>query len=148
MKMKMITYRISTAFVLLVMGVSGTLAATHAPPMMEALAHLGYPPYFINLLGVAKLSGVLILLVPGFVKLKEWAYVGFAITILSACYSHFSAGDGFLALEPLLTFVALVLSYRTRPGHRPTGLNPLPHHLRENVKGARQAKTISSPDPC
>ncbi len=86
--------------------------------MMKALAHLGYPPYFSNLLGAGKLVGVYVLLAPGLVKLKEWAYVGFGITVLSACYSHFSSGDGLLALEPLVTFAALVVSYLTRPPSR------------------------------
>jgi hypothetical protein len=78
----------------------------------------GYPVYFSNLLGVAKLCGVCVLLVPGWARLKEWAYVGFGITILSACYSHLLSGDGFLALEPLVTFAALVTSYLTRPVDR------------------------------
>src|SRR5258708_28691683 len=100
------------------MTISGGLAVTHAPPMMKALAHLGYPAYFSNLLGVAKLLGVCVLLAPGLVKLKEWAYVGFGIVVLSACYSHFLSADGVLALEPLVTFAALVVSYLTRPASR------------------------------
>jgi hypothetical protein len=116
--MKKTAYWITTIFVSFVMTTSGMLALTHAPAMMKALAHLGYPAYFSNLLGVAKLSGVCVLLVPGWVRLKEWAYVGFGITILSACYSHLLSGDGFLALEPLITFVALLTSYLTRPSDR------------------------------
>jgi hypothetical protein len=53
-----------------------------------------------------------------YARFKEWAYAGFSITVLSACYSHFSSGDGFLALELLLTFAALVASYFTRPNDR------------------------------
>jgi DoxX-like family len=79
---------------------------------------LGYPPYFSDLLAAGKLVGVSVLLAPGLVKLKEWAYVGFGITVLSACYSHFLSGDGLLALEPLVTFAALVVSYLTRPASR------------------------------
>src|SRR5713101_1617665 len=86
--------------------------------MMKALAHLGYPPYFSDLLGAGKLVGVCVLLAPGLVKLKEWAYVGFGITVLSACYSHFQSGDGLMALEPLVTFGALVVSYLFRPASR------------------------------
>jgi hypothetical protein len=119
-----ITYWIATVFVVCIMTISGALAITHAPPMMRALAHLGYPPYFSNLLGVAKLSGVCILLARGSAKLKEWAYVGFAITILSAAYSHWLSGDGLMALEPLVTFVALVVSYMTRSAH-PTRVEAL-----------------------
>jgi hypothetical protein len=116
--MKKAAYWISTIFVGFIMTTSGVLALTHAPAMMKALAHLGYPAYFSNLLGVAKLAGVCVLLVPGWARLKEWAYAGFGITILSACYSHLLSGDGFLALEPLITFVALLASYLTRPSNR------------------------------
>ncbi len=116
---KAITYWIATGFVVCIMTISGVLAVAHAPSMMAALAHLGYPGYFSNLLGVAKLVGVCVLLVPGMVKLKEWAYVGFGITILSASYSHLLSGDGVAAaLEPLVTFAALVISYVARPASR------------------------------
>jgi hypothetical protein len=116
--MKRAAYWITTIFVGFIMTTSGVLALTHAPAMMRALAHLGYPVYFSNLLGVAKLLGVCVLLVPGWARLKEWAYAGFGITILSACYSHLLCGDGLLALEPLVTFAALVTSYLTRPAGR------------------------------
>lgn len=65
--------------------------------------------------------GLIIFLAPGFPRLKEWAYAGFTITILSACYSHFSSGAGWLALEPLATLTALVISYMTRPPARRMG---------------------------
>ena len=113
-----ITYWTSTALVVLVMSISGLLILLHAPPMMKALAHLGYPAYFATLLGAAKLAGVCVLLAPGCVRLKEWAYAGFAITIISASWSHFNSGDGLLALEPLVTLAALIVSYGTRPPGR------------------------------
>jgi len=126
MKTKKTAYWIATMFVVCIMTISGVLAIIHAPSMMKSLAHLGYPPYFSNLLGVSKLVGVCVLLAPGLVKFKEWAYVGFGITILSACYSHFLSGDGLLAtLEPLVTFAALVVSYLARPANR-SFLNPAP----------------------
>jgi hypothetical protein len=115
MNKKIIAYWMTTAFVALIMTSSGALAISHAQPFMKALAHLGYPPYFSNLLGIGKLTGVCVLLSPGLRKLKEWAYVGFGITVLSACYSHYSSGDGLLAFEPAVTFAALVISYQTRP---------------------------------
>jgi DoxX-like family len=118
MRTRTTTYWVATVFVVCVMTISGVLAITHAARMMKALAHLGYPPYFSNLLGVAKLSGVCILLLPGFVRLKEWAYVGFGITVISASYSHLMSGDGFMALEPLVTFAALVVSCLCRPANR------------------------------
>jgi hypothetical protein len=125
MKKKTITYWIATLFVAFIMTASGTLAISHMPLFMRALAHLGYPPYFSNLLGSGKLIGVCVLLAPGLPKLKEWSYVAFGITVLSACYSHYSSGDGWLALEPLVTFTALVVSYLTRPTTRKLP-NPIP----------------------
>jgi hypothetical protein len=117
-KTKTTIYWIATVFVLCIMTISGLLAVTHAPRMMMGLAHLGYPPYFINLLGVAKLLGVCVLLAPRFDRVKEWAYVGFGITTISASYSHLLSGDGLMALDPLVTFGALVVSYLTRPADR------------------------------
>jgi hypothetical protein len=124
-KTKATIYWVATLFVASIMTISGVLALTHAPSMMTALAHLGYPAYFSNLLGVAKLAGVCVLLAPGLVRLKEWAYAGFGITILSASYSHLLSGDGLLALEPLVTFAALILSYTMRPPSR-TWFTPVP----------------------
>ena len=117
-KTKTTIYWAATLFVAGIMTISGVLALNHSPGMTTALAHLGYPPYFSNLLGVAKLIGVCVLLVPGIARLKEWAYVGFGITILSASYSHLLSGDGLMALEPLITFAALAISYLMRPAGR------------------------------
>jgi hypothetical protein len=118
MKRRPILYWATTTFVTLILGISGGMALVHAAPLMKALAHLGYPEYFSNILGVGKLIGLLVFLAPRMPRLKEWAYAGFSITILSACYSHFSSGDILLTLEPLVTFAALVISYVTRPDDR------------------------------
>jgi len=113
-----IIYWITTLLVACVMAISGMMAVTHAPDLLRALAHLGYPVYFSDFLGVAKLLGTCVLLLPGLARLKEWAYVGFGITVLAATYSHLLTGGGLVALEPLVTFAALVASYMTRPADR------------------------------
>ena len=118
MKLKIATYWATTTFVTLILGISGGMSIVHAAPLMKALKHLGYPDYFANILGIGKAIGLAVFLAPGMPRFKEWAYAGFSITILSACYSHFSSGDRLLALEPLLTFTALVGSYFTRPDAR------------------------------
>jgi hypothetical protein len=112
--------------------------------MMQALDHLGYPAYFSDLLGVGKLIGVCVLLVPGIARLKEWAYVAFGITILSASYSHLLSGDGLMALEPLVTFAALVISYWMRPADRKF-LNMAPGNAmsRDDAMYADQHRPIS-----
>jgi len=118
MTLKSASYWISTGVVAIVLGVSGGMSIVHAAPLMKALAQLGYPPYFANVLGVGKTIGLTVYLAPGLRRFKEWAYAGLSITILAACYSHFSSGDKFLALDPLVTFAALVISYFTRPESR------------------------------
>lgn len=83
-------------------------------PMKGAFAHLGFPDYFKIELTVAKMLGVLALLIPGIPpKVKEFAYAGFAITLVSASIAHFSSGDGILfVVDPLLFLGALIVSYR------------------------------------
>jgi hypothetical protein len=69
-------------------------AQLRLPQVAEAFAHLGFPSYFRVELACAKLLGVLALLAPIPARLKEWAYAGFAITLVSALIAHFSVGDG------------------------------------------------------
>ena len=81
--------------------------------MKGAFAHLGLPDWFRVELSVAKLLGVLALIVPATSgRLKEFAYFGFALTIVSACVAHISSGDGILrGLEPLIFLGLLTVSY-------------------------------------
>src|SRR5689334_21570511 len=64
------------------------------PQVAEAFRHLGFPDYFRIELAWAKLLGVAVLLAPVPARLKEWAYAGFAITLISALITHFAVGDG------------------------------------------------------
>jgi hypothetical protein len=118
-KRTIIGYWIATVFAAVVMTISGVLAVGHMPGFMHGIARFGYPPYFANLLGVGKLAGVVVLLVPRSGRLKEWAYAGFGIVVISACYTHYESGDGLLrALEPMVTGIALAISYALRPASR------------------------------
>jgi hypothetical protein len=69
-------------------------AQLRLPQVAEAFTHLGFPAYFRVELSWAKFLGVVLLLAPVPARLKEWAYAGFAITLVSALIAHFSAGDG------------------------------------------------------
>src|SRR5437879_3205820 len=82
-------------------------------PMKGAFVHLGYPSYFRIELTVAKVLGVLAMLVPGIPrKAKEFAYFGFGITLVSASIAHFSVGDPTLfVIDPLFFLSALIVSY-------------------------------------
>jgi uncharacterized membrane protein len=74
--------------------------------------HLGYPQYLIPFLGLAKILGGIALLVPGFPRLKEWAYAGLFFDILGAAYSGICV-DGFQPqmLSMLIFFGLEALSY-------------------------------------
>jgi hypothetical protein len=69
-------------------------AQLRLPAVAEAFAHLGFPAYFRVELSLAKLFGVLLLLLPVPARLKEWAYAGFAIDLASAVIAHLAVGDG------------------------------------------------------
>ena len=58
------------------------------------LLHLGYPLYLLIILGVWRIPGALVLLVPRFPRLKEWAYAGAFFDYTGAAASHFLAGTG------------------------------------------------------
>ncbi|HSY25558.1 MAG TPA: DoxX family protein [Polyangiaceae bacterium] len=64
------------------------------PQVAAAFTHLGFPGYFRVELSWAKLLGVALLLAPVPVRLKEWAYAGFAIDLASAVIAHVAVGDG------------------------------------------------------
>jgi DoxX-like protein len=69
-------------------------AQLRLPQVAEAFSHLGFPGYFRVELSWAKFLGVVLLLAPVPARLKEWAYAGFAITLVSALIAHISVGDG------------------------------------------------------
>jgi hypothetical protein len=69
-------------------------AQLRLPQVAEAFSHLGFPAYFRVELSWAKFLGVVLLLAPVPARLKEWAYAGFAITLVSALIAHISVGDG------------------------------------------------------
>ena len=64
------------------------------PEVARAFDHLGFPAYFRVELSWAKLIGVALLLAPVPARVKEWAYAGFAINLVSALIAHFAVGDG------------------------------------------------------
>jgi hypothetical protein len=90
---KIIVYWIATALFCLQMSFTA-YAQLRLPQVAEAFTHLGFPAYFRVELSLAKLLGVVLILAPVPVRLKEWAYAGFAINLGSALIAHFSVGDG------------------------------------------------------
>lgn len=108
-------YWLTTGAVCAVMAFSAVNFNLKEPygPMKGAFTHLGYPSYFRIELTAGKVLGVLAMLVPGIPdRVKEFAYFGFGITLVSASIAHFSVGDPLLfVIDPLLFLSALVASY-------------------------------------
>jgi uncharacterized membrane protein YphA (DoxX/SURF4 family) len=91
---------------------------TAAPQAVAGFAHVGYPQQLRVMLGIAKLSGAIVLVVPGFPKLKEWAYAGFTFAWIAAFVAHRLAGDGPESFMTVVLLVFLGVSYVTRPASR------------------------------
>jgi hypothetical protein len=91
---------------------------TGSPQVVDGFNHLGYPQHLRLVLGVAKPSAAIVLLLPGLRLLKEWAYTGVAIAWTMAFIAHWQAGDGAAAFAPLALLGLLIVSYLTRPDTR------------------------------
>jgi uncharacterized membrane protein YphA (DoxX/SURF4 family) len=89
-----------------------------SPQAVQGFAHVGYPQQLRIILGIAKFLGVVALLIPGWPKLKEWAYAGFTFAWICAFFAHHLAHDGGEQLMPLFLLVLLAVSYLTRPSSR------------------------------
>ena len=88
-----IGFWIATGLLCLQMGFTA-YAQLVLPQVAEAFTHLGFPDYFRIELTLAKLLGVVLVLAPVPARLKEWAYAGFAFTLVSALIAHLAVGDG------------------------------------------------------
>ena len=92
---------------------------TLAPPGVYGITHLGYPVYFLTILGVWKILGVVVLLIPKFPLLKEWAYAGFFFVMSGAIFSHIVCGDSFNEIYPsLLLLILTMVSWYFRPADK------------------------------
>lgn len=115
--------------------VGGAVQIARAPQAVQGFAHLGYPAYFLTLLGVWKILGAIALFVPGFPRLKEWAYAGIFFDLSAAVVSVLAVGDGVVSALLPLAFVLLTLAS--------WGLRPMSRALRPFA--ARQAEPLFTP---
>jgi hypothetical protein len=113
-----VTYWATTALLAGLALLAAFTYLTAAPAAVTGFAHVGYPPHLRVMLGLAKLLGAIALVVPGFPKLKEWAYAGFTFAWIAASVAHYTAGDGATAAFPLVLLILLGISYATRPESR------------------------------
>src|SRR4051794_14897195 len=108
MKGRNITYWIATVFLCGFMAFAAYAYLTREPTMMASFESLGYPTYVPTILGVAKVLGLLALLVPAMPLVKEWAYAGLAFTFIGALWSHLVMHQEKQLLMPVVALVLLV----------------------------------------
>ena len=90
-----------------------------APPGVYGITHLGYPVYFLTILGAWKILGTAAVLIPKFPLLKEWAYAGFFFIMSGAIFSHIAKSDPMNEIFPsLLLLILTVISWYFRPEDR------------------------------
>ncbi len=118
-KRNKIIFWIATLWLALGMTATGIVQLIKQKEEAAMMAHLGYPLYFLTLLGVWKISGVITVLIPKFTLVKEWAYAGFFFAMSGAVFSHIAVGDSAKELfGPSLLIVLTVVSWYFRPADR------------------------------
>lgn len=86
---------------------------------LDSITRLGYPTYLLGMLGMGKLLGTIVVLVPRFPILKEWAYAGLFFMMTGALYSHLASGDPAKEfIGPGLLLVLISVSWYFRPADR------------------------------
>lgn len=118
-KRNTIIYWIATAWLALGMLSTGVVQLIKMEEEVAMMKHLGYPLYFLTILGAWKILGVVAVLVPKFPLLKEWTYAGFFFAMSGAVFSHLACGDGAKELfGPVLLLVLTAVSWYFRPADR------------------------------
>ncbi len=119
-----IIYWIATLWLSLGMVSTGYVQLTHMEDEVQKMSALGYPAYFLTIIGIWKILGVVAILIPKYPLIKEWAYAGFFFLMTGAIFTHLAVGDE--AVEyfgPGLLLVLTGVSWYYRPADRRVVLN-------------------------
>ncbi|MEO5928987.1 MAG: DoxX family protein [Candidatus Kapaibacterium sp.] len=120
-KRNKIVYWVSTIWLALGMLSTGMVQLLKVQSEVDAITHLGYPVYFLTILGIWKVLGVVAVLIPKFPLVKEWAYAGFFFAMSGATLSRIASGDSVSTTFPsLLLLILTVVSWYFRPADRKT----------------------------
>ncbi|MEO8861234.1 MAG: DoxX family protein [Ginsengibacter sp.] len=120
-KTNKIIYWITTAWLALGMISTGAVQlfkGKEGQGGVDMIKHLGYPIYFLTILGIWKILGVAAVLIPKFPLLKEWAYAGFFFAMSGAIFSHISSGSTNEIFPSLLLLILTMVSWFFRPADR------------------------------
>ena len=112
MKKINIIYWIATGLILALMLWSAIGTFMNNPDGAKMMDAMGYKPYVLQFLAVAKILGIIAILVPGFPRIKEWAYAGFTFDMIGATYSMYASNFKVTDWVPMFIFLAiLAVSY-------------------------------------
>jgi hypothetical protein len=118
-KTNKIIYWIATIWLAFGMTFTGVVQLIKMKDEANMFIHLGYPLYFLTILGTWKILGSVAVLVPKFALLKEWAYAGFFFAMSGAIFSHLASGDALTEfIGPTLLLVLTAVSWYFRPTER------------------------------
>lgn len=118
-KRNKIIYWIATVWLALGMTATGIVQLLQTEDEVAKMAQLGYPKYVLTIIGVWKILGVVVLLLPKFPLLKEWVYAGFVFTMTGAVFSHIAAHSSTSEIfGPLLLLALTAVSWYFRPANR------------------------------
>jgi len=118
-KRNKIIYWVSTLWLALGMTSTGIAQFIKMKEDVDLFNRLGYPIYFLTILGIWKILGVIAVLIPRFPLLKEWAYAGFFFAMSGAVLSHLASGSGAIDyFGPVLLIVLTITSWYFRPEER------------------------------
>lgn len=107
-----IIYWSGTIFMSLWFGASGFFELTKNPVVWDITLQLGYPSHFIYILGVFKLAGILVLLLPNrLLRLKEWVFAGMFFDIIFAFFSKIAVIGFASAIDAIVAFTVLSVTY-------------------------------------
>ena len=116
---KKVYYWVVTIFLALGMTAGGVQQMFQIGGYNEIVSGLGYPLYLLSIIGTWKILGVIVILVPKFPLVKEWAYAGFFFVMSGAFISHLTVGQSFSEAVPALILLSVtVLSWFLRPASR------------------------------
>ena len=118
MKSRAIAYWTATALLVLELLIGAVWDLSRSHLAVQIMLRLGYPLYLLALIGVWKLLAIPALLVPGYARLKEWAYAGIFFLMTGAIASHAACGDGKGLIPPLILLSLAVTSWMLRAGNR------------------------------
>ncbi|HLP12638.1 MAG TPA: DoxX family protein [Flavobacteriales bacterium] len=127
-KRNKIIYWVFTLWLSLGMASSAIVQLLKMDEEVVKIKQLGYPEYFLPFLGICKLLGVAVILIPKFPLIKEWAYAGFFFTMAGAFISHLASGHAFSDIFPSLLLLILTgISWYFRPSDRKISKFELAH---------------------